>query len=227
MPVLWLGVAAMVAFLWATDAPFSFDELRLVLPLVINGVLLILFFWDALRRWMPVVFVTLLIFSNAEINPIMRGLSPLIDSAGFREISKIQAADPGAKWIVYNSRYFAQLVKASGAPIFNGTKIVPDLPFLYRLDPGGQHDWIYNRYANIGCQLPRDGFEISAGLVYPDLYIWFFAPDLPVLQKAGYRYALFPSAWPGAASWGFSFFEKIEPGNLWVYRYSNPVASAR
>ena len=225
--VLWLGVAAMVAFLWATDAPFSFDELRLVLPLVINGVLLILFFWDALRRWMPVVFVTLLIFSNAGINPIMRGLSPLIDSAGFREISKIQAADPGAKWIVYNSRYFAQLVKASGAPIFNGTKIVPDLPFLYRLDPGGQHDWIYNRYANIGCQLPRDGFDISAGLVYPDLYIWFFAPDLPVLQKAGYRYALFPSAWPGAASWGFSFFEKIEPGNLWVYRYSNPVASAR
>ena len=96
---------------------------------------------------------------------------------------------------------------------------------LYRLDPGGPHDWIYNRYANIGCELPRHGYQISAGLVYPDLYIWFFAPDLPILQKAGYRYALFPSAWPGAASYGFSLCEKIEPGNLWVYRYTRSLIS--
>ncbi len=223
--ISWLAVAGLLWTLWSTDPLFFSDKLLLVLPFVINGALLVLFFWDALRKWVPAVLAALLIFSNAGINPIMCGLSPLVDSAGFREISKLHAADPNAKWIVYNSRYFAQLVKATGAPIFNGTKVVPDLPFLYRLDPRGNHDWIYNRYANIECELPHHGYQISAGLVYPDLYIWFFAPDLPILQKAGYRYALFPTAWPGAVSYGFSLCEKIQPGNLWVYRYDHPVAA--
>lgn len=215
------AIVAVMWTLWTTNPIFFSDKLLLAVPLAINGTLVTLFFWEVLRKWMPPILAALLVFSNAGINPIMRGLSPLVDSAGFREISKIQAADPEAKWIVYNSHYFAQLVKASGAPILNGTKVVPDLPFWYRLDPGGQHDWIYNRYANVGCELPRQGYEVSASLIHPDHYIWFLAPDLAVLQMAGYRYALFPSAWPGAASYGFSLFERIEPGNLWIYRYTN------
>lgn len=222
-----LAVVGLLWALWEEDRTYFSDQLLFTLPLVINGALIALFFWESSRKWLPPVLATLLIFSNAGINPIMRGLSPLLDSAGFREIAKISAAEPDAKWIAYNSRYFAQLVKATGAPIFNGTKILPDLPFLYRLDPGGKHDWIYNRYANIGCELPRHGYQVSAGLVYPDFYIWFFAPDLERLQRAGYRYAIFPTAWPGGASYGFSLLERIEPGNLWVYRYTAKRVSSR
>ena len=218
----WLAIAALLWTLWKEDPIFFSKKLRIALPLAINGALLALFFWERSRQWTPAALVTLLYLSNAGINPIMRGLSPLIDSPAFSAIGKIHAAEPDAKWIVYDSRYFAQLVKASGTSVFNGTKIVPDLPFLYQLDPGGAHDWIYNRYANIVCELPRYGYQVSAGLANPDLYIWFLAPDLPTLQKAGYKYALFPSAWPGAASCGFSLREKIEPGNLWVYRCTNP-----
>jgi hypothetical protein len=223
---VWLAIAALLWTWWKEDLIFFSEKLLIALSLVINGALLALFFWERSRQWTPAVLVALLFLNNAKINPIMRGLSPLIDSAAFSAISKIHAAEPDAKWIVYDSRYFAQLVKASGAPVFNGTKIVPDLPFLYRLDPGGAHDWIYNRYANICCELPRYGYQVSAGLAHPDLYIWFLAPDLPTLQEAGYKYALFPSVWPSAASYGFSLREKIEPGNLWVYRYTNLSATS-
>ncbi len=221
-----LGIAGLMLSLNVLDPKFFLEEMHLSLTVAINGVILILFFSERLRKWLPAVLAPLFILSNGGINPIMRGLSPLVDSPVVREISRLQAADPAAKWIVYNSRYFAQLVKATGVPIFNGTKTIPDLSLLHQLDPlPAAHDYIYNRYANIGCELPRqnDPAGTSASLVHPDLYIWFFPPDHPVLQKAGYRYALFPSAWPGASSYGFSLVEDIKPANLWIYRFNNPA----
>ncbi|MBA3543541.1 MAG: hypothetical protein H0T83_03745 [Chthoniobacterales bacterium] len=105
-------------------------------------------------------------------------------------------------------------------PIFNGTKVVPDLPFLHLLDPEVVNEYTYNRYANIVCELPRVGQQeaVGGGLVYPDLYVLFLPPDLPVLQSAGYRYIVFPNEWSGAAFYGFSLAEKITRGDLWIYR---------
>lgn len=225
-----LGIAGLMVTLHLQDPKFFLEEMHFSLTIAINGVILILFFSERWRKLLPAMLAPLLIFSNGGINPIMRGLSPLVDSEAVREVSRLQAADPAGKWIVYNSRYFAQLVKAAGVPIFNGTKTIPDLPLLRQLDAQpAEHDYIYNRYANIGCELPRknDPAGTSASLVYPDYYIWFFPPDHPVLQRAGYRYALFPSAWPGANSYGFSLVEKITRGDLWIYRKKTAAALAR
>lgn len=213
------GLALLGFRLHAVDPGFFFEENHLSITLAFNGVLLVLFFSELLRKWLPLVLVSLFVFSNGGINPVMRGLAPLIDTAAFRQVSRLHAADPTGKWIVYDSRFFAQLVKATGAPIFNGTKILPDLPFLHRLDPRpSAHEYIYNRYANIGCELPsKNSNNPGASLVHPDFYIWFFPPDHPVLRRAGYRYALFPSAWPGARSYGFSLVAKVEQANLWIY----------
>lgn len=167
-------------------------------------------------RWFPIVFGVLLILSNAPVNPVMRGLSPLIDSPAFREIDQIRARDPDAGWIVYHTRYFAQLVKATGATIFDGTKAVPDLDLLRRIDPDAEP--VYNRYANIGCEFPKSPGETKAVLVYPDYYIWFLPPDLAVLQQSGYRYILAPNEWPDAAVHGFALIERILPSDLWIYQ---------
>ena len=148
----------------------------------------------------------------------MSGLGPLLGSKAFKEIDRIRAQDPDGKWIIYHTRYFAQLVKATGAPVFNGTMIVPDLALLHQLDSGANES-TYNRYANIGCEVPRKSHEVSASLVYPDYYILFLPPDLPVLANAGYRYILFPKEWTDGALYGFTLIEKITPGDLWIYRH--------
>jgi hypothetical protein len=150
----------------------------------------------------------------------MRGLSPLLNSAAFNAIERIREADPEGKWIVYHTRYFAQLVKATGATVFNGTKIVPDLPFMHRLDQGANES-VYNRYANIGCEMPRLSHETSASLVYFDYYIWFLPPDLPALSESGYRYILIPREWPEATTHGFALLKRVSPGDLWIYRREN------
>jgi len=214
----WLAITVLLQAMRLHDRSFFFDTLQFALLLVINGVILALFFWETMRRWLPTVLGALLIFSNAGINPIMRGLSPLLDSSAFKAIDKARAADPEAKWIVYHSRYFAQLVKATGAPVLNGTKILPELQLLRRIDPEGNGDFIYNRYANITYELPKDPNQITFNLIYPDFYMAFISPDHPVLQQAGYRYLMFPNVWLEAESNGFSLVEEVHPSRLWVYR---------
>lgn len=227
----WLAMVALLSSLGLRDPTFFSDKLQLLLPLVINTVVIVLFFWEPLRRCLPAVLGALLIFSNATINPVMSGLAPLIDSEAFKTVARLRQADPAGKWIVFHTRYFAQLIKATGAPIFNGTKIVPDLPFLHLLDRGATNEFTYNRYANIVCELPRGGRRelVEGGLVHPDLFILFLPPDLPVLQAAGYRYVVFPSRWANPEAYGFSLREKITKGDLWIYRREGaaPAASGR
>jgi hypothetical protein len=216
--VLWL---ATLLLLWQGGIPnavYFSDWWAWGQSLALSGVVLVMFFWERLRfRWLPALLGTLLVFSNCTINPVMRGLGPLLDSEAFKRIDRIRGADPGGKWIVYHTRYFAQLVKATGATVFNGTKIVPDVAFFRQLDPD-EDDFTYNRYANIGCEVPRLSHQVSTGLVYPDFYILFLPPDLPLLEKAGYRYVLFPKDWPEAASYGFALIDRVMPGDLWIYR---------
>jgi hypothetical protein len=217
--ILWLGLILMFWAARIENRTYFSDAWNWVQPLVISATILLLFFWERLRyRWLPVSFGLLLIFSNALINPVMRGLSPLLDSVAFTEIRRITAADPEGKWIVYHTRYFAQLVKATGAVVLNGTKSVPDLDFFHELDPDRSSEFAYNRYANIGCEMPRLSREVSASVVYPDFYILYLPPDLPILKEAGYRYILIPNEWPAAASYGYELLEKISPGDLWVYK---------
>lgn len=217
--ILWLGVLSMLWCARIQNAAYFSDPWHWIQPLAISAVILSFFFWERLRyRWFPVVFGLLLIFSNVSINPVMRGLSPLVDSAAFNAIDRIRAGDPEGKWIVYHTQYFAQLVRATGAAVFNGTKIVPDLPFLHQLDRGGANEFVYNRYANIGCEMPRLSHEVSISLVYPDYYIWILPPDLPILKQSGYRYILIPKEWPGAATNGFGLIERLTPADLWIYR---------
>ena len=215
--LLWASV--VVLFWWARFENLTYfsEPWHWAAPLTIAAIVLALVFWEPARyRWFPAAFGALLIMSNAPINPVMRGLSPLIDSPAFHEIDRIRASDPAGGWIVYHTRYFPQLVKATGAATFNGTKAVPDLELLRRINPDAES--VYNRYANIGCEFPKNSGESSAVLVYPDYYIWFLPPDTPALQESGYRYILIPEEWPGAADHGFALMEKLQPSELWIYK---------
>lgn len=208
------------------DPLYLSDPLQLLIILSINGGVLALFFHEKSRKFLPHVFGTLLILSNAGINPVMSGLRPLTQSSPFQAIQSLSKADPGGKWIAFQTRYFAQLVKAAGGNALNGTKVVPDLDLLHRLDGGTTNQFTYNRYANIECELPRPGQQqpVTGGLIYPDLYVLYLSPDLPVLARAGYRYLLFPRPWDDAAVHGFTLLQKTG-ADLWIYR-DNPAPSS-
>ena len=189
------------------------------LLLFINALLIMMFFWDRARRLLPPVFAMLLICSNGLINPIMRGLGPLLDSAAFQEIDKIRAADPKAKWIAYGDYMTGQLIKATGATVLNGTKFVPDLPFLRQLDPKGAYETIYNRYGWIICMPKVFPEEASFTLLQPDFYTLHLPPSLPLLQEQNYRYCVFRTDWRDASLYDFSLVANPS-NNIFIYRRS-------
>jgi hypothetical protein len=126
--ILWFAIAGL---LWNANPhnPQIFpDKRQVALALIVNATIVTLFFWDAKRLFIPGVLAALLILSNARVNPIMRGLSPLLNSQGFRAIEEIRVADPKAKWIAYNHLDLAQLILATGASVL-GPSCYPTLHF--------------------------------------------------------------------------------------------------
>lgn len=188
------------------------------IPVAIAAALVLLFFVDKLRRWFPLVFSLIAIASNSAINPIMTGLAPLTHSRAFLETDAVRRRDPAAKWIVYEDRILAQLVKATGANVFNGTKILPDLQFFSLLDPGGALASIYNRYANIVCELPQQRGQGTFELVAPDLYVIAMPPELSPLAENGYRLAVYPREWSDAGQYGFKQIVAMRESRVWIYR---------
>jgi hypothetical protein len=210
------GLGALFYSINAGNPAFFATPPYFALLLFINALLVMLFFWDRARRLLPPVFALLLICSNALINPIMRGLGPLLESDAFHEIDKIRAADPKAKWIAYGDYMTAQLIKATGATVLNGTKFVPDLPFLRQLDPKGEFETIYNRYGWIICMPKVFPEETSFTLLQPDFYNMHLPPSLPLLQEQGYRYYVFRTAWRDASLYDFSLL--ANPSNsMFIY----------
>ena len=213
---LWLCLAL---WLWFAN-PFP-DRTRLALLLLINGVLVGLFFWERARPWFLSAFAALLVVNGASINPIMSGLSPLLNTEAFRRIDALRAADPAGGWVVYENQALPQLVKATGAPVLNGAKIVPDLGLMQQLDAEGSARQIYNRYATITALLPGSPGTVAWNLVYDDFYQIALPPDHLALRERGYNYLLFPREWFNASLHGFALIEKIEPGRLFVYKRLN------
>jgi hypothetical protein len=216
--VFWFAVAVLLWSASLHNRELFPDPRQVALALIINAAIVTLFFWEAKRPWLPAVLAALLILSNAGVNPIMRGLSPLLNSEAFKAVEEIRVADPKAKWIAYDDFNLAQLILATGAPVLNGHKLVPDFAFWRRLDPYGRAKWIYNRYANIYCKLPADSDPGGLSLFKDDVYILALQPDSPVLKDFGCQYLLLPDVWPDAELHGFSLVQQITPSRLWIYQ---------
>ena len=214
---LLVGAAVLTTgLLWFR--PFPDNERFSIFVVVINATIVVLFFWHRAQRWFLAIFLGLVVINGAAINPVMRGLSPILDSEAFRKIDKWRAVDPTARWMLYENASCAQLVKATGAIVFNGVKILPDLNFMRQLDPRGQYRSIYNRFAYINVGLPEDRDEIVFSLNAANSYQFTLSPEHPALRANGYRYLVFPRPWLNAALHAFTFADQIEPGDLYIYK---------
>jgi len=214
---------AIAALLWTAGLRglgFFPDWRPLAGAVAIDLLILILFFWDANRRWFLAALVFFLILSNAGVNPVMRGLAPLLKSAAFQAVEEAWRKDPDGKWIVFHNFDLAQMVIATGAPVLNGNKIIPDLSFWHQLDPDGIGAPVYNRYANIECELAEDSSAASARLFSHACYILFLPPELPVLREIGCRYFLFPAVWPEAEQHGFTEVYANRRSGIFIYKRS-------
>ena len=217
--VAWLGVLAGVVWLTYRRDPTIFPEPRQVMLAIIGSAgVVTLFTLERKRPWALMLIVALLLITNLPVNPVMRGLDPLLRSKAFEKVENLRASDPTAKWIVYRQFLISELVLASGAPVLSGNKVLPDFGFLRRLDPSGGGDQIYNRYGYVYCELPGGLAQPSAHLMNDVLYILYLPPDLPLLQEIGVRYMVFRDSSYESELYGFTRVYSNERAGIFVYK---------
>lgn len=150
--------------------------------------------WLLLTRRLAALAALVLVPSagvHGLVNPVTRGLGALTGSELFTAARPIAAGDPGARWIVYGPSGVADLLKAAGASVWNGTLIVPPLEDLAVLDPGGRRAHVYNRFAHVTL-VSRTGPEIvfdAIGLP-EDQYRIHVDPLHEAWRRLGVRYVV-------------------------------------
>ena len=217
--VAWFGVLTTVVWLTYYHDPAIFPDLRqLIFAIIGSAAVVMLLAFERKRPWALMLIVALLIVTNVGVNPVMKGLDPLLRSEAFEKMENLRASYPTAKWIVYRQFFISELVLATGAPVLSGNKVLPEFDFLHRLDPSGGGDQIYNRYGYVYCDLPRDLARPSAHLMHDALYILYLPPDLPLLQEIGVRYLVFRDSSHESELYGFTRVYGNDRDGIFIYR---------
>jgi hypothetical protein len=108
----------------------------------------------------------ILIAVGLTVHPINSGIGALTEKPAAKKIQEISQADPTAKWIGYGDIQQGQYAVANGAPCITSTNYLPNMDLWRALDPTGQYEEVYNRYAHITMVFTEE--ETAFKLLGPD-----------------------------------------------------------
>ena len=94
--------------------------------------------------------------------------------------------------MVYGDERSPQLVKATGACVLNGIKILPDLDLMHVLDPDEHLEWIYNRFAYMRLVLPEQPDAVTFALFGANHVELGLPPEHPALRDGHDLYVVSP-----------------------------------
>jgi hypothetical protein len=176
----------------STDNFFTPTQVTISTLLVIVAYLLTRF--KDFRFAKPALYIVLsiMVISEAGVNPLTKGLSPILENPLTQATKEIRKKDPEAGWALFGNNRLANLVKAAGGNILNGVKYVPPLEQMHILDPTRKNDSIYNRYAWINMGMYIDGKDsIIFRQTFNDGYTIFMDPCSPRLKQLKVKYFVF------------------------------------
>lgn len=169
-------------------------------------------------RWLlPVGWAVIFVPGTALINPVCVSLPELLDSPMMNRLGAMVRSDPAAQWAVYDSVIGAELVKAAGARVVNGLRLIPDPELIRKLDPTGRDRDVYARYGHL-CFVSapyEQGVTASVDhLVF--IKIGIHPRRLRELFP-GVKYIVSIHPEPDFAGAGFQLIDHAEANNLWLY----------
>lgn len=197
------GILAVATFLFirmvssyinkVTGNYFTDSEVNIVTVLVVLSYLLIRY--KDFRFVKPVLYLVLaiMVISQAGVNPLTKGLSPVLENPLRQITAEIHKKDPHAGWAFFGDIRLTHLVKSTGSNIMNGVKYVPPLEMMKILDPKGINDSVYNRFAWVTMKkfiIPGNDTVIFRK-TNQDGYIIFMDPCSPRLRQLKVKYFIF------------------------------------
>jgi hypothetical protein len=130
-----------------TENYFPQKEVAITTALVIASYILIRY--KNFRFAKPALYIVLIsmVIANLSINPVTKGLDPILENPVYKAVDEIYKKDPLARWTLFGNTRLTHILKATGINMFNTVKMVPPMKDMKFLDPAGVYDSIYNRYA--------------------------------------------------------------------------------
>ena len=109
-----------------------------------------------------------LLLSGLAVNPLQKGISAVTDDALISRIREMNAEDPGV-WAVTESSYpMNNIPVLAGASDITSSQVYPDLEKWAKVDPTGEYEYDYNRYAHISMKLVSDSTAFT--VLAPDQF---------------------------------------------------------
>jgi hypothetical protein len=178
-----LAVAAYMIY-FSKQTGYIFPSwLFFYVPLIVGGAA-----FSLLRKKAGLffLFLTLLLFPNAKINPIN------YDNAPFKNTKVAEFVLNGNfnkndRWIVYGSGPVANYLKGLGLNAINGVNYTPNMELINAIDKDGKFKKITNRYAHISFNEP-DGQSEKIHLIQDDSYEVNVDPCDSDLKQLGLNY---------------------------------------
>lgn len=104
--------------------------------------------------------VGLLIF-GLHVNPMMISLDAITSKPVYQKVRQIVQAEKGSTWLGLNNIILPQYLISAGAPTLNSTQNIPNVELWKKLDPSGQNEFVYLRYAHLAVTLTNSPTSFS------------------------------------------------------------------
>lgn len=118
------------------------------------------------KEWIYTMLIVAVV-AGVKVNPIAVGISPINKTDISAKIREIDAKEEDNLWIG-STNITGQYLVANGVNCLNGVHTYPDFKWLRIVDPKGEFDEKYNRFAHISVNLSE---ETSFQILAPDAYV--------------------------------------------------------
>lgn len=120
-----------------------------------------------IRQWAMAGLSLLVMVTGLRVNPLMCGLDAITSKPAAEAVAEITEQDHTGKWLAVENIAAGNFLIACGAPTVNSVNYIPNMELWKKLDPRGEKEEIYNRYAHILVFLTEEETEME--LVQADL----------------------------------------------------------
>jgi hypothetical protein len=183
----------------ATDNFFTGLQVAIATILIVASYLLIRYKYLRRPRLALNILLLGMVLPNANVNPVTKGLGPILDNPLVIDSKEIHDKDPNARWAMFGNTRLTHLLKANGINVFNCVKLVPPMKDMKVLDPSGKQDTVYNRYAWITVNskqiadllTSKWGDTVVFRKTNQDGYIIYIDPCSPKFKQLGVKYFVF------------------------------------
>ena len=97
----------------------------------------------------------IIVVSGMTVNPVARGVGAIYNKTLSKAIIDISNKDTNGVWIA-EGEIKGDYLYANGAKTFGGTQFYPDKEKWDKIDPKGENEFYYNRYAHVKINLSNE-----------------------------------------------------------------------